>query len=118
MHDATLPEEYFKSAEFCSMCGPRFCSMHINRAVDNYNQKHDVGRLEDELLGGDAARTPGTTASPLSAGRDQVSRGRGRVPFRRVVCPFSAERGNPRLCRAPFSLGLTRRAYGTPPTCC
>ena len=36
MHDATLPDEYFKTAEFCSMCGPRFCSMHINRAVQEY----------------------------------------------------------------------------------
>ncbi|MBI2930309.1 MAG: phosphomethylpyrimidine synthase ThiC [Planctomycetes bacterium] len=27
MHDETLPAEYFKSAEFCSMCGPRFCPM-------------------------------------------------------------------------------------------
>jgi phosphomethylpyrimidine synthase len=39
MHDETLPAEYFKSAEFCSMCGPKFCSMHINRAVDEYNAK-------------------------------------------------------------------------------
>ena len=29
MHDETLPSEYFKSAEFCSMCGPKFCSMRI-----------------------------------------------------------------------------------------
>ncbi len=30
MHDATLPHEAFKSAEFCSMCGPKFCSMKIH----------------------------------------------------------------------------------------
>ena len=30
MHDETLPQEVFKDAEFCSMCGPRFCSMHID----------------------------------------------------------------------------------------
>jgi len=34
MHDATLPAEYFKSAEFCSMCGPRFCSMQSEYRVD------------------------------------------------------------------------------------
>ena len=39
MHDETLPDEYFKSAEFCSMCGPKFCSMHINRAVEEFNKK-------------------------------------------------------------------------------
>ncbi|MEZ4258381.1 MAG: phosphomethylpyrimidine synthase ThiC [Polyangiaceae bacterium] len=38
MHDETLPDEYFKSAEFCSMCGPKFCSMHINRAVEEFNK--------------------------------------------------------------------------------
>jgi phosphomethylpyrimidine synthase len=32
-HDETLPAEYFKSAEFCSMCGPKFCSMHISQEV-------------------------------------------------------------------------------------
>ncbi len=30
MHDATLPHDAFKSAEFCSMCGPKFCSMKIH----------------------------------------------------------------------------------------
>ena len=29
-HDATLPHEAFKSAEFCSMCGPKFCAMKIH----------------------------------------------------------------------------------------
>ncbi|HEX9305870.1 MAG TPA: phosphomethylpyrimidine synthase ThiC [Anaeromyxobacter sp.] len=29
-HDETLPHEAFKSAEFCSMCGPKFCSMKIH----------------------------------------------------------------------------------------
>ena len=33
MHDETLPHEAFKSAEFCSMCGPKFCSMHVNEQV-------------------------------------------------------------------------------------
>jgi phosphomethylpyrimidine synthase len=33
MHDATLPSEYFKSAEFCSMCGPKFCSMRISQEI-------------------------------------------------------------------------------------
>jgi phosphomethylpyrimidine synthase len=45
MHDATLPDEYFKSAEFCSMCGPKFCSMHINRAVDEFNKKVEQDKL-------------------------------------------------------------------------
>jgi phosphomethylpyrimidine synthase len=33
MHDETLPQEVFKSAKFCSMCGPKFCSMKITQDV-------------------------------------------------------------------------------------
>jgi phosphomethylpyrimidine synthase len=44
MHDETLPDEYFKSAEFCSMCGPKFCSMHINRAVEEFNRQVEDDR--------------------------------------------------------------------------
>jgi phosphomethylpyrimidine synthase len=34
LHDEALPGEYFKSAEFCAMCGPKFCSMHITREIE------------------------------------------------------------------------------------
>jgi phosphomethylpyrimidine synthase len=37
MHDETLPHEAFKTAEFCSMCGPKFCSMHISRTIEDWN---------------------------------------------------------------------------------
>ena len=33
MHDETLPQETFKSAHFCSMCGPKFCSMKITEDI-------------------------------------------------------------------------------------
>ncbi len=33
-HDETLPDDYFKTAEFCAMCGPKFCPMHNFRDVD------------------------------------------------------------------------------------
>ena len=33
-HDEALPGEYFKSAEFCAMCGPKFCSMHHSRTIE------------------------------------------------------------------------------------
>jgi len=35
-HDATLPADGAKSAHFCSMCGPKFCSMHITQEVRDY----------------------------------------------------------------------------------
>ena len=34
MHDETLADDYFKTAEFCSMCGPKYCPMHNFREVD------------------------------------------------------------------------------------
>ena len=49
-HDQTLSHEYFKSAEFCSMCGPKFCSMHINRTVDEYNTKLKEQLEKTELI--------------------------------------------------------------------
>ena len=33
MHDETLPKDAHKVAHFCSMCGPKFCSMEIARAT-------------------------------------------------------------------------------------
>jgi len=33
MHDETLPQEAFKSAKFCSMCGPKFCSMRVSQDI-------------------------------------------------------------------------------------
>jgi phosphomethylpyrimidine synthase len=36
MHDETLPEEGFKDAHFCSMCGPNFCSMNHSSKVEGF----------------------------------------------------------------------------------
>ena len=38
-HDETLPKEAAKSAHFCAMCGPKFCSMQITQDVRNYVDK-------------------------------------------------------------------------------
>ena len=38
MHDETLPEEGFKDAHFCSMCGPKFCSMNISSKVESFTE--------------------------------------------------------------------------------
>jgi phosphomethylpyrimidine synthase len=45
MHDEELPHEAFKTAEFCSMCGPKFCSMRISQAVDDYNAARKAGGI-------------------------------------------------------------------------
>jgi phosphomethylpyrimidine synthase len=56
MHDETLPDDYYKEAAFCSMCGPKFCSMNYSSKVDEYNrevhglEKKDYSDLVDRLL--------------------------------------------------------------------
>ena len=41
-HDATLPAENAKAAHFCSMCGPKFCSMEITQQLREYARAHRV----------------------------------------------------------------------------
>ncbi|MFD4179749.1 phosphomethylpyrimidine synthase ThiC [Rhodococcus sp. NPDC058514] len=41
-HDETLPAEPAKTAHFCSMCGPKFCSMRISADVRAYAEEHGL----------------------------------------------------------------------------
>jgi phosphomethylpyrimidine synthase len=52
MHDETLPEEGFKEAAFCSMCGPKFCSMNHSSKVESFTaeQAAEVLASTDESL--------------------------------------------------------------------
>ncbi|MDT7708013.1 MAG: phosphomethylpyrimidine synthase [Pseudonocardiales bacterium] len=45
-HDETLPAEPAKSAHFCSMCGPKFCSMRITQDVRDYAEEHGLTSVE------------------------------------------------------------------------
>ncbi|WP_277994448.1 phosphomethylpyrimidine synthase ThiC [Aeromonas encheleia] len=45
-HDETLPQESGKVAHFCSMCGPKFCSMKITQDVRDYAARLDAAKLE------------------------------------------------------------------------
>ena len=47
-HDETLPQEGAKTAHFCSMCGPHFCSMKISEDVRKYAAEHGIA--EEEAL--------------------------------------------------------------------
>ncbi|WP_295874787.1 phosphomethylpyrimidine synthase ThiC [uncultured Zhongshania sp.] len=48
-HDETLPKESAKVAHFCSMCGPKFCSMKITQDVRDYAAKLESDDLELEM---------------------------------------------------------------------
>ncbi|QFY83901.1 phosphomethylpyrimidine synthase ThiC [Bacillus subtilis] len=45
-HDETLPAEGAKTAHFCSMCGPKFCSMRISQDIRDYAKKNDLSEAE------------------------------------------------------------------------
>ncbi len=53
-HDQTLPKEAHKVAHFCSMCGPKFCSMKITQDVRDYadglsdNEKKDLADMSEK----------------------------------------------------------------------
>jgi thiamine biosynthesis protein ThiC len=51
-HDATLPKDAHKVAHFCSMCGPKFCSMQITQDL-----RRDVLAMEAEALEGMATKS-------------------------------------------------------------
>ena len=62
-HDATLPQEGAKTAHFCSMCGPKFCSMEITQQLREYaaarGEDVDTAAEEGKLEMAEIFRTSG-----------------------------------------------------------
>lgn len=58
-HDETLPKDAHKSAHFCSMCGPKFCSMKITQNVREYAKELDCDNKDNK--------------SDIQAGFDEMS---------------------------------------------
>jgi phosphomethylpyrimidine synthase len=50
-HDETLPAEPAKTAHFCSMCGPKFCSMRITQDIREYAEKKGMSLEEANMAG-------------------------------------------------------------------
>ena len=51
-HDETLDSDASKSSHFCSMCGPKFCSMKITEDVRQYAEENGFGVTEDAIKAG------------------------------------------------------------------
>ncbi len=51
-HDETMPKEAHKVAHFCSMCGPKFCSMKISQEVREYAAKQGLDDVEKAVDSG------------------------------------------------------------------
>ena len=61
-HDETLPKEAMKTAHFCSMCGPKFCSMKISQDIrDAARSQNDIGKSD-------------TPDAETAAGLDEMAR--------------------------------------------
>jgi len=48
-HDETLPKQSGKVAHFCSMCGPKFCSMKISQEVRDYAAQKELNSVDDAI---------------------------------------------------------------------
>ena len=63
-HDATLPQESAKTAHFCSMCGPQFCSMKITEDVRRYAEEQGLAATRRWRRG--SRRRRGNSARPAA----------------------------------------------------
>jgi phosphomethylpyrimidine synthase len=85
-HDETLPKDAHKLAHFCSMCGPKFCSMEITQQVRDYAARlneaavelaEETTQVDPEAASGLALERQAETASGLvlerQAGMDEMS---------------------------------------------
>lgn len=80
-HDETLPAEPAKTAHFCSMCGPKFCSMRISQDVRDYARDHGLTSVEAIEAGmaqksEEFSRSGGRVYLPLTPQTDTPSRPR------------------------------------------
>ena len=65
-HDATLAHDYYKTAEFCSMCGPKFCSMHITHVIQEGIESMAASAAEEGKSSAAPCR-PSADSAELSA---------------------------------------------------
>ena len=76
-HDETLPKDAHKVAHFCSMCGPKFCSMKITQDVRDYAAS--LGDNEKAALGLDAKAGMAEMSEKFNAMGGEVYLDAGKV---------------------------------------
>jgi phosphomethylpyrimidine synthase len=79
-HDQTLPAEGAKTAHFCSMCGPKFCSMKITQEVRAFAQAKAAAERPGDISQADLASEASGESSPLSS--DQAEAGMAQMSKR------------------------------------
>ncbi len=73
-HDQTLPAEGAKTAHFCSMCGPKFCSMKITQEVRDFAGKQNQGVEGFIATGPTGAETAAASKAAAIKGMEEMSR--------------------------------------------
>ena len=72
-HDQTLPAEGAKTAHFCSMCGPKFCSMKITQEVRDFAGKQNQGVEGFIASGPTGAETAAASKAAAIKGMEEMS---------------------------------------------
>ncbi|MGQ3177167.1 MAG: phosphomethylpyrimidine synthase ThiC [Blastomonas fulva] len=72
-HDQTLPAEGAKTAHFCSMCGPKFCSMQISQEVRDFASKQNQGVEGFIATGPSGAETAAASKEAALTGMAEMS---------------------------------------------
>ena len=72
-HDETLPAEGAKTAHFCSMCGPKFCSMKITQEVRDFAGKQNQGVEGFIASGPTGAETAAASKAAAIKGMEEMS---------------------------------------------
>ncbi|UWP89182.1 phosphomethylpyrimidine synthase ThiC [Aliiroseovarius crassostreae] len=67
-HDQTLPKEAHKVAHFCSMCGPKFCSMRISHDIRAEAQKEGMAAMAEKFRQGGELYMPAEVTPELEPG--------------------------------------------------
>ncbi len=70
-HDQTLPAEGAKTAHFCSMCGPKFCSMKISAEVREFAAKQEAGLINSSIARSEHIES--SSADEAEAGMAEMS---------------------------------------------
>jgi phosphomethylpyrimidine synthase len=73
-HDQTLPAEGAKTAHFCSMCGPKFCSMQISQEVRAFANKANQGIEGFLATGPTGAETAAASKAAALKGMEEMSK--------------------------------------------
>jgi phosphomethylpyrimidine synthase len=82
-HDETLPKESGKVAHFCSMCGPKFCSMKITQEVREYAAGLEAGQEQPAITQEDQQALDDAIKTGMEEMADQYNR-TGRQLYHKV----------------------------------